>query len=68
MEDKTQANKIRLLIRDYPYAVDGLEIWFAIKKWVSDYCSIYYKSDGEVQGDTELQQWWKEVVEVGHAW
>lgn len=67
VEDKTQANKIRLLIRDYPYAVDGLEIWFAIKKWVSDYCSIYYKSDGEVQGDTELQQWWKEVVEVGHG-
>lgn len=67
MEDKTQANKIRLLIKDYPYAVDGLEIWFAIKKWVSDYCSIYYKSDGEVQGDTELQQWWKEVVEVGHG-
>ncbi|KAJ0982691.1 hypothetical protein J5N97_010946 [Dioscorea zingiberensis] len=67
VEDSTETNNIRLLIKDYPYAVDGLEIWFAIKRWVSDYCCIYYENDGAVQGDTELQQWWKEVVEIGHG-
>lgn len=58
---------LRLLIEDYPYAVDGLKIWYAIKKWVEDYCNIYYKNDATVQNDTELQLWWKELVEVGHG-
>ncbi|MBA0584664.1 hypothetical protein Gorai_015466, partial [Gossypium raimondii] len=57
----------KLVIEDYPYAVDGLKIWFAIKKWVSDYCSFYYKVDGMVQEDPELQAWWKELREVGHG-
>jgi len=56
-----------LLIKDYPYAVDGLAIWYAIQTWVDDYCSIYYTSDGTVQTDEELQAWWKEVREVGHG-
>ncbi|XP_022720105.1 probable linoleate 9S-lipoxygenase 5 isoform X1 [Durio zibethinus] len=57
----------RLLIKDYPYAVDGLKIWFAIEKWVRDYCSFYYKRDEMVQQDPELQAWWKELREVGHG-
>ncbi|KAA3468686.1 linoleate 9S-lipoxygenase 6-like [Gossypium australe] len=57
----------RLLIKDYPYAVDGLKIWFAIEKWVRDYCSFYYKTDEMVQRDPELQAWWKELREVGHG-
>ncbi|XVF41916.1 hypothetical protein PTKIN_Ptkin01aG0319300 [Pterospermum kingtungense] len=57
----------RLLIKDYPYAVDGLKIWFAIKDWVRDYCKFYYKTDKMVQEDPELQAWWKELVEVGHG-
>ncbi|TYI70849.1 hypothetical protein E1A91_D08G251800v1 [Gossypium mustelinum] len=57
----------KLVIEDYPYAVDGLKIWFAIKKWVSGYCSFYYKTDGMVQEDPELQAWWKELREVGHG-
>ncbi|KAL3538114.1 hypothetical protein ACH5RR_001480 [Cinchona calisaya] len=58
---------LRLLIEDYPYAVDGLKIWSAIKEWVTDYCSFYYKTDKMIQEDTELQSWWKEVIERGHA-
>ncbi|XP_072990735.1 linoleate 9S-lipoxygenase 6-like [Typha latifolia] len=58
---------LRLLIEDYPYAVDGLSIWFAIKTWVTDYCAIYYPTDAAVQADVELQAWWKEVREVGHG-
>ncbi|KAF7843536.1 putative linoleate 9S-lipoxygenase 5 [Senna tora] len=56
-----------LVIKDYPYAVDGLDIWDAINTWVRDYVSSYYDSDQPIQQDTELQSWWKEVVEVGHA-
>ncbi|XVF41914.1 hypothetical protein PTKIN_Ptkin01aG0319100 [Pterospermum kingtungense] len=57
----------QLLIKDYPYAVDGLKIWFAIKDWVREYCQFYYKTDEMVQEDPELQDWWKELVEVGHG-
>ncbi|KAL5742536.1 hypothetical protein ACOSP7_029268 [Xanthoceras sorbifolium] len=52
---------------DYPFAVDGLEIWSAIKKWVEDYCCFYYKSDEMAQKDAELQSWWKELREEGHG-
>ena len=67
MEDPSAPHGLRLLIEDYPYAVDGLEIWSAIKQWVSDYCSYYYKTDEAVQKDIELQSWWKELKEVGHG-
>lgn len=55
------------MIEDYPYAVDGLEIWSAIETWVKDYCYIYYSSDASVKDDTELQAWWAEVRNVGHG-
>eukprot|EP00253_Pinus_taeda_P004334 PITA_04334 len=58
---------MRLVIKDYPYAVDGLEIWAALKSWVSDYISLYYKHDQSVESDKEVQAWWKEIVEVGHG-
>jgi len=67
VQDPESPEKIRLLIKDYPYAVDGLKIWSAIETWVTEYCSIYYPSDAEVQGDAELQAWWKEIREVGHG-
>lgn len=58
---------MQLLIKDYPYATDGLVIWQAIEKWVTEYCVIYYPNNDDVQGDVELQEWWKEVREVGHG-
>ncbi|XVF06082.1 hypothetical protein REPUB_Repub06bG0017700 [Reevesia pubescens] len=67
VDDKNSPNGLRLLIKDYPYAVDGLEIWFAIEKWVKDYCSFYYKTNNMVQQDPELQAWWKELREEGHG-
>ncbi|KAL7235183.1 hypothetical protein ACSBR1_018639 [Camellia fascicularis] len=67
VEDAKSPHGVRLLIEDYPYAVDGLEIWSAIKTWVEDYCSFYYKTDEMVQKDTELQTWWKELQEKGHG-
>lgn len=67
VEDANSRHGLRLVIEDYPFAVDGLEIWFAIETWVRDYCSFYYKNDEMVQEDTELQSWWKELREEGHG-
>ena len=67
VEDPSAPHGLRLVIEDYPYAVDGLEIWDAIKTWVKEYVSLYYPTDVAVQQDPELQAWWKEAVEKGHA-
>ncbi|KAJ6359790.1 hypothetical protein OIU77_003903 [Salix suchowensis] len=67
VDDPNSPHGVRLLIKDYPYAVDGLEIWSAIKDWVRDYCFIYYKTDEMVQNDNEIQSWWKELREEGHG-
>ncbi|XP_014501040.1 linoleate 9S-lipoxygenase-like [Vigna radiata var. radiata] len=67
VKDPSAPHGIKLLIEDYPYASDGLEIWDAIKSWVAEYVVFYYKSDEAIQKDPELQAWWKELVEVGHS-
>ncbi|XP_045790613.1 linoleate 9S-lipoxygenase-like [Trifolium pratense] len=67
VEDPASQHGIRLLIEDYPYASDGLEIWAAIKSWVEEYVIFYYKSDADIVQDSELQAFWKELVEVGHG-
>ncbi|KAK5834047.1 hypothetical protein PVK06_017918 [Gossypium arboreum] len=55
------------MINDYPYAVDGLEIWSTIETWVTQSCSFYYSSDETVKNDTEIQSSWSEVKNEGHA-
>uniref|UniRef100_A0A2N9GTJ4 Lipoxygenase n=1 Tax=Fagus sylvatica TaxID=28930 RepID=A0A2N9GTJ4_FAGSY len=67
IKDSNSPHGLRLVIEDYPYAVDGLEIWSAIKSWVDDYCSFYYKTDDVIQNDAELQTWWRELREKGHG-
>ncbi|KAF7843537.1 seed linoleate 9S-lipoxygenase-3-like [Senna tora] len=67
IEDPNAPHGLNLVIKDYPYAVDGLDIWAAINTWVQDYVFCYYKTDDDIKQDTELQSWWKEVVEVGHG-
>ena len=69
IEDGDEENPygIQLLLRDYPYASDGLEIWVAIKKWVKDFCSIFYRNDNAIRSDIELQAWWSEIQNVGHG-
>lgn len=67
VKDPNAPHGLRLLIEDYPYAVDGLEIWSAIKTWVEDYCKFYYETDDLIRKDTELQAWWKELREQGHG-
>ncbi|KAL6619995.1 hypothetical protein ACP70R_035134 [Stipagrostis hirtigluma subsp. patula] len=58
---------VSLHIKDYPYAVDGLEVWGAIEGWVRSYCTHFYHSDAAVAGDGELQAWWDDVRRVGHG-
>lgn len=67
VQDSSHPHGLKLLIKDYPFAVDGLEIWSAIETWVSEYCSIYYPTNASVQGDSELQSWWTEVRNEGHG-
>lgn len=67
VEDSSYPHGLKLLIEDYPFAVDGLDIWFAIEKWVGEYCSFYYPRDDLVEGDPELQSWWNEIRIVGHG-
>lgn len=57
---------VQLLFGDYPYAVDGLEIWVIIKRWVADFCSHFYKNDDSLTSDYEIQNWWSEIQYVGH--
>ncbi|OWM69829.1 hypothetical protein CDL15_Pgr025678 [Punica granatum] len=65
--DSGTPHGVRLVIEDYPYAVDGLEIWSAIETWVRDYCSFYYPTEDLILGDSELQSWWAEIRDEGHG-
>jgi hypothetical protein len=65
--DSNAKHGLKLFIEDYPYAVDGLELWAAIKSWFSDFVDIVYPDDSGVVGDVELQSWWNEIRTVGHG-
>lgn len=65
--DVNNPTGIQLVLPDYPYATDGLEIWASIKQWVKDFCSFFYKDDNAVKSDAELQAWWSEIRNVGHG-
>ncbi|XP_040380210.1 probable linoleate 9S-lipoxygenase 5 [Oryza brachyantha] len=66
-KDERARGGVSLHIQDYPYAVDGLDVWLAIEGWVRSYCSHFYHTDGAVAGDAELQAWWDDVRHVGHG-
>ncbi|KAK1696254.1 hypothetical protein QYE76_012951 [Lolium multiflorum] len=66
-EDPTAEHGLKLTIKDYPFANDGLLIWDAIKVWVQAYVSRYYPDAATVAGDAELQAFWNEVRTVGHG-
>jgi lipoxygenase len=58
---------LSLHVANYPYAVDGLDVWRAIEGWVRSYCAHFYHADAAVAGDRELQAWWDDVRYVGHG-
>ncbi|MFQ6625594.1 hypothetical protein Gotur_004794 [Gossypium turneri] len=59
--------EVELVLEDYPYAKDGIEIWTAIETWVTEYCNVFYHNDNDVKEDEEIQEWWKEIKTRGHA-
>ncbi|XP_021746681.1 lipoxygenase 6, chloroplastic-like [Chenopodium quinoa] len=66
-EDPSAPCGVKLVIEDYPYAADGLLIWSAINEWVESYVSHFYPDSSAITSDAELQEWWKEIKEKGHA-
>ncbi|KAF3777473.1 hypothetical protein EJ110_NYTH45662 [Nymphaea thermarum] len=60
-------NGQRLVIDDYPFANDGLLIWSITKEWVTDYVNHFYEDSQSVVSVAELQAWWSEVRNKGHA-
>ncbi|MFQ6644472.1 hypothetical protein Gotur_018373 [Gossypium turneri] len=65
--DPTEPHGIKLLIEDYPYANDGLLIWSAIERLVKDYVNYYYPDSSSIRSDPELNTWYYESINVGHA-
>lgn len=50
---------------DHPYKDDGTLVWTAIHGFVDAYVGLYYKSEADVEGDTELRGWLAEVGTQG---
>ncbi|CAN0924598.1 Linoleate 13S-lipoxygenase 2-1, chloroplastic [Linum grandiflorum] len=66
VEDPSAPHGLKLTIEDYPYASDGLIMWDALEKWVTDYINHYYPDPTLVASESELQAWWTEIRTVGH--
>uniref|UniRef100_A0A8C5WC36 Uncharacterized protein n=1 Tax=Leptobrachium leishanense TaxID=445787 RepID=A0A8C5WC36_9ANUR len=47
------------------YREDGMKIWSAMEKFVSDIVNYYYKDDDMVSKDPELQAWIEEIFKKG---
>lgn len=67
IQDPGNPTGVQLLFEDYPYGADGVEIWCAIRTWVTEFCSIFYKDNDSVKSDIEIQEWWSEIKNVGHG-
>lgn len=49
---------------NYPYRDHALRLWDIINEWVTAYLGSFYKSDADVQNDTELAAWCTEIVDA----
>ncbi|KAK6259684.1 PLAT/LH2 domain - like 2 [Theobroma cacao] len=67
LEDPESPTEAQILFQDYPYGLDGLDVWLAIDTWVKDFCDLFYEDDDSVKSDTEIQGWWSEIRNVGHG-
>lgn len=50
------------ILPHYPYRDDALLLWEAIHQWVADYLALYYRTDADLQQDSELAGWFAELV------
>ena len=54
-------------IHHYPYREDALLVWNAIHKFVTNFVDIWYKTDSQVQSDSEIQSWASEIINKGQV-
>nr|XP_024655336.1 arachidonate 15-lipoxygenase B-like [Maylandia zebra] len=52
-------------VPNFHYRDDGLKLWDIIHRFVKGTLSFYYKTDGEVEQDSELQAWIKDIFQNG---
>lgn len=52
-------------VPNFYYRDDGLRLWDIIHRFVQGLLQHYYKSDAEVQEDSELQSWIENIFEHG---
>lgn len=63
---KDNKQVVEHVLKDYPYAKDGMLLWNAIENWVTKYVDHYYSDDRAVKYDRELRQWWDDITDKGH--
>jgi arachidonate 15-lipoxygenase len=49
-------------LTEYPYRDDGLQLWNALLRYVTDYLGVYYATDADVAKDAEVQAWVGELA------
>ena len=64
--DENAPHGLKLAIKDYPFANDGLMLWDALLEWMTEYVHHYYPDEKAIKNDKELKAWWKEIMEKGH--
>ncbi|KAM4603991.1 polyunsaturated fatty acid lipoxygenase ALOX15B-like isoform 2-T2 [Polymixia lowei] len=52
-------------VPNFYYRDDGLKLWDIIQRFVQGVLGHYYKTDAEVQQDSELQKWIQDIFEHG---
>uniref|UniRef100_A0A3Q3N136 Arachidonate 15-lipoxygenase B-like n=1 Tax=Labrus bergylta TaxID=56723 RepID=A0A3Q3N136_9LABR len=52
-------------VPNYYYRDDGLKLWDIIHKFVKGILNCYYKSDADVEKDSELQKWISDIFVEG---
>jgi hypothetical protein len=48
-------------LASFPLAVDGLDYWHTVKRYVSQYVDVFYAEEGDVSSDDELADYWRAV-------
>lgn len=49
-------------LTEYPFRDDGLPIWNALERFVTDYVDAWYPSNAEVRDDPQVRQWLHELA------
>ena len=50
------------ILPHFPFRDDGILVWDAIKKFVTQYLQLYYKTSQDLSEDNELQNWARELA------